>query len=542
MKKKYIPILFIVPCLAGCSLLLPHHSSSSESSLNNSSNSSESSNNSSSSSNSNSLSSSQDDNPIKTIEIYATNDIHGAVKEEYVNNADRMGMAKLATFMNERGKEANTILLDQGDTWQGTIYSNDNRGELITDLMNYVHYDARTIGNHDFDWGSDYIIKNRLKNYDGYSTPVLAGNVYDYNFDKKEMGTEQQKDLGVKSVTYTLDNGLKVGILGGIGSSQITSICTNFVKNYGFSDHIKFVKDEATYLREEENCDVIIACIHEGASSMRNNDLNKYVDLVLCGHTHKTENYNEGYMHLVQSGRYSEEIGHITLTYNTDSKTLVDTSVSFLENSDVTNNIKGIDPTIQGLIDKYEENCSEDPDEIVASNVSSYFPSTTTAANLMANAIMEEAIDEGFNVDLAYTNQARASLPSGSWTYSDLFTSFPFDNDVYVMNITGQELLEEIVPYNNICRNPSFTSNGIDPDGIYSIACIDYLAVHVNDDREYDYFPYGANNVYNKLNKSYRYILKDWLTNNGYNSGKSISSYDYANSVWAHDKSVFYSV
>ena len=82
-----------------------------------------------------------------TIEIYATNDMHGIVQEEY----GRTGMPKLMTYLNDKGKEANTLLLDQGDLWQGSIYSNYNHGGLITDLMNFIHYDVRTVGNHDFD-------------------------------------------------------------------------------------------------------------------------------------------------------------------------------------------------------------------------------------------------------------------------------------------------------------------------------------------------------------------------------------------------------
>ena len=204
-----------------------------------------------------SIESSEQDDPIVTIDIYSSNDIHGAILED--TNEGRCGIGKFATYFKEKGEQENTLLIDQGDTWQGSIYSNYNHGALITDVMNYIKFDARSVGNHDFDWGVDYIKANTAREYNGYSTPVLAGNVYDYNFATKEVGTNQQSDIGVKSVTYTLENGVKVGILGGIGMDQITSISSNYTTNITFTDHIKFIQYEAMHLRNDEKCDIIIA-------------------------------------------------------------------------------------------------------------------------------------------------------------------------------------------------------------------------------------------------------------------------------------------
>ena len=58
-----------------------------------------------------------------TIDIYATNDFHGSVEE----TDDYMGLKKWATYLKDKGERDNTLLIDQGDTWQGSIYSNYNR-------------------------------------------------------------------------------------------------------------------------------------------------------------------------------------------------------------------------------------------------------------------------------------------------------------------------------------------------------------------------------------------------------------------------------
>ena len=480
-------------------------------------------------------SSDSDTESSKTIEIYATNDIHGAIMED----GDRVGLSKIMTYLNDRGHEGNTLLIDQGDTWQGSIYSNYNHGELITDVMNYIHYDARSVGNHDFDWGVDYLKINTAKKYNGYSVPVLAGNVYDFDFDTKRVGVNQQSEIGIKSVTYTLENGLKVGILGGIGESQITSITSSYTKDICFTNHIDFIKQEATHLKNDEHCDVIIASIHTGQEDLLNNGLQNYVDLVLCGHTHKQESTHEGNLYYSQSKAYTQSVGHITLTYDINKKDVIKTSINTITGRQISSMVTTIEPTIQQIVNSYNQECQVAADEVLATNVSGAFYSSEQYPNLMCRAIFDECVSENYNdVFLTYVNVARASNYSSAWTYADLYQAFPFDNHIYIANITGDELLREVKNYNYIYRNPSYTSNVINRNSIYKIAVIDYLYFHTNENRYYDYFPNTGGTSVTTLNKNYREILRDWLKAKNYLAG-GLNSSDYLSSLWAHDRTAF---
>lgn len=474
---------------------------------------------------------------IRTIDIYASNDIHGAVFED-----NGCGIGKFATFFKEKGEQMNTLLLDQGDTWQGSIYSNYNHGALITDVMNYIHFDARTIGNHDFDWGVDYIKANTARSYNGYTTPTLAGNVYDYDFATKTVGTTQQSDIGVKSVTYVLENGLKVGILGCIGKDQITSISSNYTQDIAFTDHIEFIKDEATHLKQDEKCDVVICSIHTGQDDVKGNGLESYVDLVLCGHTHRRESSNEGSLYYVQSNAYTQSFSHVTLTYDSDAKDVVSTNVENIYASNLKRDIQSIDGGVQMIIDQYDYDVEAAANEVVANNVTDQFDRYGPAENLMAKAIYETAVAEGHDVCLSFLNESRAELPGVSWTYADLYESFPFDNVVYIATITGREFLNEIVNWNYIYRSPTFTSNLIDPNGSYKIAVIDFIYLHTNSNRDYNFFPETAGSSTTTLKKTYREILKDWLTTNNYASGQTLNPSNYESDLWAHDRTVFTSI
>ena len=472
-----------------------------------------------------------------TIDIYATNDFHGSVEE----TDDYMGLKKWATYLKDKGERDNTLLIDQGDTWQGSIYSNYNHGELITDVMNYIHYDARSIGNHDFDWGVEYLAANTARTYEGYRTPVLAGNVYDYNFATKAVGTNQQSQLGVKSVTYTLGNGVKVGILGGIGQDQITSICSLYTMDICFTDHIQFIKDEATHLRNDEGCNVVIASIHTGQDSVKYEGLENYVDLVLCGHTHSEESSNEGLLWYSQNEAYGQSLGHITLTYDNEINDVVETKIQCISANKIKNEVKTIDEGVDNLVNTYNSQCESAANVTVASNVSGNWKAGEEMANLMCKAIYDEAIKEGHNdVLLSYVNTARKSKYldeyNGVWTYADLYDCFPFDNIVYIADVTGREFKNEIKKYNNIYRSSSFTDTSIVDTQTYKIAVIDYVYFHTNGNRDYDYFPQTAGTSIVTLEKNYREILRDWLIDNHYNTGTQLKASDYYSSLWQHNK------
>ena len=56
----------------------------------------------------------------EVINIVAFNDFHGAIYPE----SGRIGLARLGTYIKEQGEKENTLVISQGDDWQGSIYSN----------------------------------------------------------------------------------------------------------------------------------------------------------------------------------------------------------------------------------------------------------------------------------------------------------------------------------------------------------------------------------------------------------------------------------
>ena len=481
----------------------------------------------------------------KTIRVMATNDIHGQIYEETsVDNegntyVSRAGIDKTMTFLKNEKAKGNTLLIDQGDTWQGSAYSNYNHGGLLTDIMNYVQYDARTIGNHDFDWGLEPIETNAKKSYDGYTTPTLAANIYDYDFVTKTEGDVQQAQLGAPSVCYTFD-GVKVGIIGTIGStdysSQITSICTNNVKNIIFKKHIPIIKQEAERLRNEENCDIVILSHHGDQDDLTGNNLNQFIDLALCGHSHQYEHFEEGNLLYVQSQGNNRQLWEVDLKINLNSRRIEDeVAATTYAASYIAREVadQDVDSTITGLITaNYAQCLREVPlNDVVANNVTGSFGANASAANLMAAAVYEAAEAEGYDIICSYVNNARHDLYNGEWTYADVYEAFPFENDIYIMDITAADMVNEIGRYNYVCKDMSnWPTDGFDiydTTTKYRIAVLDYLGVHTDVNRNYDYFPSCNGEIVATLSKKYRPILVDYLENHGFDSGTALDTDAY---------------
>ena len=464
---------------------------------------------------------------IEEIHIYASNDFHGYVQDE--DNSP--GLAKFTTYFKEKGAENNTLLMDQGDTWQGSIYSNSNRGRMITDCMNAARFDSRTVGNHDFDWGLAALEENTKASYDGYSTPVLGANLYDYDPETKTVGTAFQSNLAQKSVVRVLENGLKVGIVGVIGSHQITSITSKYVENIAFTDHVKAIKDEATSLRNDEGCDIVIASVHAGQEDVMGNNLADYVDLVLCGHTHSVQQGREGSLYYAQFGFYGANFGHVTLTYNRNTKSVTNTNIDVITGSDIRSAVAKVDPTIAAICKGYMDEASTLANTVVHANgTSSTFLRSTSLSSLMACALLRQAKKEGYSPLLGFTNNARANIGYGKpWTMEDIYAAFPFDNRIFVIEVNRAEVQTEITQYNSVYRDSARLDEPIGDTAV--IVTIDYLAFHTNDNRDYDYFPYGHAHVLGELSINFRDALCNMLKEEGYTSGaKTLVASDFSRS------------
>ena len=113
-----------------------------------------------------------------------TNDTHSQIYPLSPNLADTMKadrggfVRRIAMLKEERAKNPDLLLFDSGDFSQGSPYYTMFKGDVEVGLMNQMHYDAATIGNHEFDFGLD----NMVRLFKKANFPIVCAN-----YDLKEL-------------------------------------------------------------------------------------------------------------------------------------------------------------------------------------------------------------------------------------------------------------------------------------------------------------------------------------------------------------------
>ncbi len=221
----------------------------------------------------------------KHITILHTNDTHSRIEPfetSHYRYANKGGVARRATLVERiRTENANTLLLDAGDIFQGTPYFNYFGGELEFKLMSMLKYDVATIGNHDF----DNSIEGLYKQLPNANFDFVAAN---YNFKNTVLDTH------VKPYKIILKDGVKIGIFG-LGIQLEGLVDPKMYKETEYVDPLEIAQDMSRILKEDEQCDLVICLSHLGYFYKRNptkiSDLNlakntKNIDLIIGGHTH----------------------------------------------------------------------------------------------------------------------------------------------------------------------------------------------------------------------------------------------------------------
>jgi 2',3'-cyclic-nucleotide 2'-phosphodiesterase (5'-nucleotidase family) len=195
------------------------------------------------------------------IDFYAINDLHGKFSDTSSNN----GVDELTTYLkNTSLTDEHTVFLSSGDMWQGSSESNLTNGKIITEWMNELGFASMTLGNHEFDWGEEYIIENAAL----AEFPMLAINIYDRT-------TNQRVEYCESSVLVEC-RGLQVGIIGAIGD-HYSSISGDKSQNIYFktgSELTALVKAESDKLRAA-GADLIVYSLHSGYGSNGTGSISK---------------------------------------------------------------------------------------------------------------------------------------------------------------------------------------------------------------------------------------------------------------------------
>lgn len=424
---------------------------------------------------------------IVVFDFYAINDLHGKLADADGN----VGVDELTTYLkNARETDDNAIFLSAGDMWQGSAESNMTKGKILVDWMNELDFTAMALGNHEFDWGEEYIAANA----EAAEFPFIAINVYDRK-------TNALADFCAPSVLVEGD-GLQIGIIGAIGdcySSIAVDKCDEVYFKTG-RDLTTLVKNESDRLRAA-GADFIVYVLHDGYGQSGSSYLNPsqlasyydpslsdgYIDLVFEGHTHQGYRLQDehGVYHLQNRGDNKGGISHVEIAINAVT---MDSSVRTAElvSTYTYQNLED-DPLIQQLLDKYKDLIS--PANRVLGYNSRYRNSTElqqTIAKLYYE-VGEKTWGDDYKIVLGggfMSARSPYNLSAGEVTYADLQAIFPFDNQLTLCSIKGSYLRSKFLETNNdryyihCGEYGNSIRNQIDPSATYYLITDSYSAYY----------------------------------------------------------------
>ncbi len=384
---------------------------------------------------------------ITVIDFYVINDLHG----KFDDSASQEGVDELTTYLKNAHKtDEHVVILSSGDMWQGSTESGLTKGLIITDWMNELGFASMTLGNHEFDWGEEYIEKNaELAQF-----PILAINVYDTE-------TNQRVDYCQPSVLIERGD-IKIGIIGAIGDCY-SSIAADNTKGVYFkvgSELTELVKAEADSLRLQ-GADFIVYSLHDGTTGVSGSTIGAsklsayydaslskgYVDIVFEGHSHSgyaARDFDKIY-HL-QGGGENRGISHAEVKINFANGNYRVETAEYV----TANNYTSLedDPLVDSLLEKYKDDILSGNEELGYNDT---YRESYELSDLVAQLYVEKAIEvwgDRFDIVLgggSINARSPYNLDVGPIKYSHFMSIFPFDNQLVLCSISGRDLLDRFL-------------------------------------------------------------------------------------------------
>lgn len=375
----------------------------------------------------------------KTITIMHTNDIHGRLAG---NGKDVLGMARLKTYKDLIEPE---LLIDAGDAFQGLPISNFSKGMDMVHMMNDVGYDAMAVGNHEFDFGFETVMRYQ----DTLNFPLLSNNTFK---DGKRVFTPY---------TIVKKNGKNYAIIGVTTPETATKTHPNNVVGLTFADPIEETKKAIKEIKTSRQIiDAYVVTGHLGIDETTphewrgdtlaetlSKEFSELNIIVLDGHSHTEVDGGKRFGNVMysQTGNYLNNVGLVDVDLTDFSKK----TASLTPASDLANLPEN--PAVKVLVDAAKANFELWGSEVVIENNPYQFngerdhvrTQETNLGNLIGDAMLAYT-QSGFKnpADFAVTNGGgiRSNIEQGKVTLGDIIAVMPFGNSISQIKVTGAEV------------------------------------------------------------------------------------------------------
>jgi 2',3'-cyclic-nucleotide 2'-phosphodiesterase/3'-nucleotidase len=409
--------------------------------------------------------------PAKTtITVLATTDLHGNIYpyDYFTARPAERGLAKLATIIKRvRAENPNTLLIDCGDTIQGTplesVYQDLVKtgkvpetlaGDPMMRAMNYLRYDAMVLGNHEFNFG----LKNLSAARTDAKFPWLSANTM-------VEGTKPFEAYVLKTLGDT-----KVALIGITTPAIPQWEKPENYRGYKFSAGVEAARRTVEALRAKEKPHVVLLAAHAGFESRASDVPGENmvgeiasqvpgIDAIIYGHTHQQmpEKVVGGVL-VTQPRNWGISIARVDI--EVDGGRVVSKRSRLLP---VTQEVEA-DAEVLRIGRPYHAAAEQYLDTPVGRSAVEML---ATFARIRDSALLD-AIQQvqlhyaQADVSFASLFNQRARIPKGAVTVREIAALYIYDNELYAVEGTGRtvrEALENSARYFTGCGNAT-CSNG----------------------------------------------------------------------------------
>lgn len=391
----------------------------------------------------------------KSLSIIESTDIHGVIlpydfiEKEKLN----VSMASTYSYIKQIRKEKDaTLLLDNGDNIQGqpeVYYYNfidTVSPHFLSEVMNYMGYEAGTVGNHDIETG--HAVYDRLVKE--YKFPLLAANAVDI-----KTGNPYFKPYRIIE-----KNGLKIAVFGLVTPAIPTWLPQELYSGIEFRDMVETAKKWMPVIMDEKP-DLVVGLFHSGWDSSewkldQTKNLNENgsaavaynvpgFDIIFNGHDHKVA--NEKFVNssgdtvlILNGGSRSEKLAEAEILFSShkvNGKRQMKISgkvvnvADFKPDSGFISKFAPQYKTVDEYVNRVIGNCSA-----TVSSRDAYFGSSAFIDMIHSIQLEITGADISFAAPLSFDVQ----ISKGPITVADMFKLYRFENMLYTMTLSGDEI------------------------------------------------------------------------------------------------------
>ena len=369
--------------------------------------------------------------------ILHINDTHGQILPYVQKSIDRKrpvgGAAYLAKMISDERTEnpGGTLLLSAGDMFQGTPISNLFRGKPVIELMNYMKFDAMTVGNHEFDWGLD-VLKELS---DAARFPFLSANTVDRH---------NRPSPWIRPYVMMTKQGLKIAIIG------ITTPETNALTRpeqigpYRFMDPKKVLPERIRTVKKE-GARFVILLSHQGLEA--DIDLARSVEgihVIVGGDSHTAVKTPVliGDTIIVQAGCCGHYLGVLKLQVNTETGRILKHTQKRELRKVLSGSDNPYDEGARKIVSKYHDQIKEEFSRVVGETAADLVRRPYHESNI--GNLLCDAMRAATGAAIAFQNSGgiRTNIPKGRITLEQIYTLLPFDNLLVSVDLTGEQILK----------------------------------------------------------------------------------------------------